>query len=382
MLVCDRWKVGALAVLMALALGLAACGGDDSDGSASKDKAAATNASGGQDAKDKADAAIAPYVGKPSPFPVRTPLEKRPTGASVAWIQCPAPFCSLLTPMVKQAAEAMGLKFFTVKGGFTGPELARAWNTTLQRKPDGILSPATEAVLIRDPLAKAKAAGIPVVSTGVVDTKQHGINVEIAGTAHHEFVGKLQASWIYSKYGDEADVAYTYTPELGFTRPLLASFEREMESLCPDCPVRRVKVPIATLGTTSPKLIADELRRHPKTNVVLASQADNFNGLPAALKVANIKVDLVSYGGTPVTHDYVKKGQIAVDLALDVPALAWSLADGIAREINEETLPPEVEKHILPVQFLQQKDMNFDYRKGWTAYPDFVDRWTKLWASS
>jgi ribose transport system substrate-binding protein len=370
-------RASALAVSVACAVGFAACGSDADEKGASG--GGGTSATSNAAAKARAAAAVARYVGKPGPFPVRTPLKHRPSGARVAWIQCAAPFCSLLTPMVKQAAATMGLQLFTVKGGFTGPELARAWNAALQQKPDGILNPATEAVLIRDPLARAKAAGIPVVTAGIADTKAHGVNIEITGAAQHEFVGKLQADWVYNRYGDDANIAYAYTPELGYTRPLLASFEREMKSLCPDCPVRRVKVPIATIGTTAPKLIVDDLRRNPKTNVVLASAGDNFNGLPAALKVANINVDLVSYAGTPITHDYVKKGQVVVDLAVDVPALAWSLVDGIAREIDKEKLPPEVTKSVLPVQFLEQKDMTFDYRKGWTAYPDFVERWKRLW---
>ncbi len=32
-----------------------------------------------------------------------------------------------------------------------------------------------------------------------------------------------------------------------------------------------------------------------------------------------------------------------------------------------------------PEQFLQQKDITFDPTNGWTAYPDYAQRFAKLW---
>jgi ribose transport system substrate-binding protein len=36
-------------------------------------------------------------------------------------------------------------------------------------------------------------------------------------------------------------------------------------------------------------------------------------------------------------------------------------------------------KGISPLQFLKQEDITFDPSKGWTGYPDFAQRFAKLW---
>jgi ribose transport system substrate-binding protein len=369
--------------LGALSLAVSACGSSGSSTSTSS-PAGSTTAGKADGAKARAEAALKPYLGHPSPFPVTTPLEKRPTGERLAYVECPAPLCALLKPFIASAAKTMGVNLYTVKGGFSPEELSKAWNTVVQQKPAGAISPATEAVLIHNQVEQLQKLGIPVVSTGVIDTKKYGIAVEVAGTTLNALAAKLQADYIYEKLGDKANAVFYYTPELGFTRAELPAFKSEMAALCPKCTVRFVKVPVASLGTTSPKLIVSDLQSHPDTNASAVSQADNYNGLPAAMKLAGIKtgtdgVMLVSYSGTPVTHQYVKEGSVTADLALDVPALGYTLVDAVARAVTKQEITPDVAHGLVPLQFLEQKDMTFDYSKGWTAYPDEVDRWKKLW---
>ena len=38
-------------------------------------------------------------------------------------------------------------------------------------------------------------------------------------------------------------------------------------------------------------------------------------------------------------------------------------------------------KGLPPVQILTQKDITFDPTKGWQAYPDFAQRFAKLWGA-
>ena len=105
----------------------------------------------------------------------------------------------------------------------------------------------------------------------------------------------------------------------------------------------------------------------------------NPTGLPAALQAAGIKVETIGNSPGPTNLQYIKEGKETAGLGFDLPVLTWTLLDQAAREIAGQKLSgPEAEG--LPVsEFLTQKDITFDPSKGWTGYPDFAERFAKLW---
>jgi ribose transport system substrate-binding protein len=105
-----------------LALGLAACGGSSSSSSSSTGEAetsepaegetenaaeeeAEPEASGGGVAAAKE--AVAPYIGKPSPFPVTEKLKEVPKGDEIDYVDCGTPICALFWEILQPAAETM-----------------------------------------------------------------------------------------------------------------------------------------------------------------------------------------------------------------------------------------------------------------------------------
>jgi ribose transport system substrate-binding protein len=141
-----------------------------------------------------------------------------------------------------------------------------------------------------------------------------------------------------------------------------------------------VTIPVATLGNTAPQKIVSDLQAHPDTKVAVAANSEIFIGLPAALKTAGLSdITTVGTGGGPTNLEYVKDGQQTVDLALDLPVLSWTLVDAVSRPIVGEQVPAEEAKGLPPMQFLEQKDITFDPSHGWTGYPDFAQRFSKLW---
>jgi len=97
----------AIATVVSL-LTLAACGSSSDSSSDSSGPPADTAA---------AEAAIAPYVGQPSKFPVKTPLEKKPTGKKIAYLDCGTPICALFGQLAEGPFQALGMSMTTVKAG-------------------------------------------------------------------------------------------------------------------------------------------------------------------------------------------------------------------------------------------------------------------------
>ena len=104
---------------------------------------------------------------------------------------------------------------------------------------------------------------------------------------------------------------------------------------------------------------------------------DLTNGLPTALKTAGLKVQTLNTGSGPVGLQRLKDGAETVGLGTDTSVVAWTLLDEAVREIVKQTA--DEGEGVQVFQFLTQKDINFDPSKGWTAYPDFSQRFAELW---
>ena len=388
-----RGRLMLLVVALVSALVFAACG-DDDESSGGGDGAAGTSADAGQSSanKQRAEEAIAAYTGKPSEFPVSEPLEKRPGAITIAFMDCGTPICGLYRQLSGGAAKALGAKFTSVKGGASGEAVNAAYSSIVEMKPDGVISPAIDPVLWQRQLQQFKDANIPVSISGIVNEAEYGLdqppNSTVLGRESTVRGGKLMADWVYAKYGDDANIQFSWVPELAFSAVTRDAFVTEMKELCPSCEVRPIKIGVATLGNRAPQTIVSDLQAHPKTNVLVASVSEQFNGLPPAMRTAGIgvakagdpieagkTVAVVGTGATPTNLQYLKDGQQTVDLAVDFPIVNWTLVDSVARAVVGQDPKPG-----LPVvQFLTQEDIKFDPSRGWTGYPDFADRFMKLW---
>jgi ribose transport system substrate-binding protein len=381
-----------LAATLASALVLAACGGDDEDGGGSSAGGGAETTADTSANKAKAEQAIAEFTGKPSPFPVTEPLQEKPAGIEMAFMDCGTPICGLFRALTGAGAKAMGADFASVKGGASGEAVNAGFNSILERDPDAVIAPAVDPRQWQQQLEEFKEKEIPVAVTGIVNEAEFGLdqapNSTALGKEHTERAAKLLANWVYANYGEEANVQFSWVPELAFSGLEKDVFTAEMKALCPSCEVHDLKVGVATLGNRAPQTIVSDLQANPDTNVLVASVSEQFNGLPPAMRTAGFsaakpgekleagsKVAVVGTGATPLNLQYLKDGQQTVDLAVDFPIVAWTLVDGAARgAVGQDPKPG------LPViQFLTGEDIKGDASRGWTGYPDFAERFMKLW---
>ena len=63
---------------------------------------------------------LAPYVGRPTNFPVATPLKAAPTATTrIGYLDCSTPICGLLLQILQRAARTAGVSLVSVNGGST-----------------------------------------------------------------------------------------------------------------------------------------------------------------------------------------------------------------------------------------------------------------------
>jgi ribose transport system substrate-binding protein len=368
--ITNRLRIAAFAA--AICVAVSGCAGEATSGGGSPAKADVA----------AAEAAIAPYVGQPSKFPLDTPLEKKPTGKSLAFVDCGTPVCGLFYTLAEPAAQAMGMKLTRIKATMTADSIANAFDTVVQEGYDGVFVPAIPLPLWERSLAKLNAAGVPVVTSGVTDTDPSKIPVAQIGNTAIDRSAKLLASYVVAKYGADANVAFYSTPELSFSTLMDKTFAAEMKRLCPGCQVRSAKIPVASFGTKAPSLVVDDLQAHPDTSVTVFAVGEQAAGLPAALKTAALSPKVIANSPDPVTLQYIKDGQFSAGFGLDIPVVAWTLMDSLGRLATGATPASGAVADIAPQQFLTKDELTGDVSHGWVGYQDFAQKFTQLWSAA
>lgn len=370
----SRIVLGGGALLLATTM-LAACGSSSSGNNAPKGEANTT----------AAQEAIAPFVGKPSAFPVDKPLTKKlPAGSKFVFLQCGTTVCTLVANMLKPAVEAAGAEFVAVNSGNSAASAQAAVSSVAAMKPAAVLIAGNDPALYGGGLKTLSDGGAKVVSISISkDTAPFGITANYIGEQTARTGGQLLADWVITKKGGGNEVVFYGVPALDYARPLEEGFKAEMAKNCSSCTVRVVPMDIATLGTTAPQTIVTDLQSHPKTTTAVFASYEMARGLPAALNAAG-KKDLTTtgYSPTPVNLQDIKDGKLTSGLGVDLPISAWTAVDVAARLVNGEELSQGEKEGSVPRQFLEQKDITFDPTKGWTGYPDFTDRFKKLWSAA
>jgi ribose transport system substrate-binding protein len=377
-----RSAVGAAVLLTALVL--AACGSASgrSTSSSSATSAASTGAAGGAADVAAAKALVEPYTGKPSAFPLDTPLDKKPTGKRIAYLDCGTPICGLFFQLAEPAAKQLGMTMTSLKAGLKPDTVQAAFDTLVQDKYDAVFVPAIPPQLWQRGLDQLKAAKIPVATSGVVGADKTYVKVQQAGDISAAVAGKLMAAEVIAAKGDQSSTVLYYTPELPFEAVIRQSFLDEYKTLCSACAIRDVKVSAGTFGTTATQVIVDDLQANPKTNYAVFGIGEQAHGLPAALQTAGIKLDTIVNSPDPVNLADIQKGAFTVGLGIDLPVIAWTVVDSLARQSLGEEPSAGAAADIPPQQLLRKADLAGDLSRGWTAYPDFAQRFGTLWAGA
>jgi ribose transport system substrate-binding protein len=361
----------------AAAAALAGCG-SSSSGSGS------ATASQEQAADAKADvaaarAAIAQYSGKPTAFPVDATLKHRPEGKTFAYFQCSTPVCGLFAQFVAPTQKLLGYKLKVVKAGASANEVQSAMDSIVSLKPAGVILPAADPNQFLHQMQQLQQSKVPVSANGIVDPQKYGLPVDFINNDTDALAGKLMADWAVAQGGGE--VVFYGVPELSFTPIMRQGFDQEMARVCASCKVRHVDIPVAAIGKDAPSRVVSDLQSHPDTKTAVFSSAETGTGLPAALKAAQRHVKLMGWGPPPAILGYIKQGQWDAGIGVDGFTMIWAQVDALARMAAGEPVTAGEKQGLPPIQILTKADITFDPSQGWKAYPDFPQRFAKLWGA-
>lgn len=363
-------RLRVITVIAGLTL-VAACGSNaDSGGEAEADTATAK-------------AQLAEYSGKISEFTVDQPLDSRPAaGTRFAFLQCISPTCGIIAQALGGAASLLGVDLTVVKAGGSASDQQAAMESIIALKPDGVLLAGLDPTSIGTQIKELTSADVPVSTIGIQETDQYGVQAPINSADAQKLYGKLMASYVIAEEGGKANAVVYTVPELSFAPKVADAFKAEMKVLCPDCNVREVDISLSTVGTSSPSTVVSDLQAHPQTSVAVFTLYDAATGLPAALKTAGIEVESIGLSPSPSNLEDIKNGDLGAAVAVDLPVMIWSAMDATVRIAGGQELTSGEKAGIPPLQVITKDDITSDTTKGFSGYPDFVERFSKLWLVS
>lgn len=332
---------------------------------------------------DTAQATIQPYLDGPAAFPVTEPLTVSPAGKRVALIDCGSPVCGLFADLMAAPAEALGFEITRVEAGTSADGVATAFDTVLEGGFDGVFVPALAPSLWATQLEELNAAGIAVVTSGVIGLEPDTVGVALASERSAALQGELLASWVVAENADASDVVLFTTPQISFTGVIGESFTTTMSDLCPECAVRLVDIPVTDFGSRAPQIVVDDLLAHPNTTTAVFALGEQAIGLAPALATADLgDVQILLSSPDPSVLAEIQNGTFDAGLGLDFAVLTWTVADSLARLMTDQPVSAGAAADGVVFQLLDQEDLPGDVSRGWTGYPDFADRFLELWSSA
>jgi ribose transport system substrate-binding protein len=369
-----RWL--ALLLVVATAVGLAACGDDDDEGAATTDAAAVDI----EHAQSQLDAFSAePQFQAPGPAVDAAAA----AGKSVAIVPASSnvPFVTTIANNMVRIGDEAGLEVDIFKNNGTPAEWAQGVTDAIAQNADSIdllagLDPAAISAQVR----QATAQDISVVATHLYDVNQPiDPNITAATNIPYEQAGRLLADWVIVETSGDANVLVTTIDQVNSTVPMVAGIEDEFATYCGDgCTLTKIDSTIADLGKLQQQ-VQSALTSDPSINYVInlydSAQAPQTEAAIKALGRDDLHI--ATFNGTPEIMKLIGPDSvIAVDVAENLDWIAYGAIDQHLRLASgaEPTTTPNI-----PIRVFSATNIAESTGPGLGFGDTYPDDYRELW---
>ena len=379
-----RRTCGFTAVLV-LTVGAAGCGtsGDGAAASASGNPAA-------QKWADEAATRLTEYQADPGRINVSEPLPAKPApGRSVHFLVLNLPTTQSAQDGMKAAAEAAGWDLTTV---LLDPTDAQAYSSGVEQaisaKADYIVGAALSLATAGEAVAKAQAAGIPVMVSYGTDPAEgadgNGIHVSTAGPEWVHKIYPAALDWAIAGSGGTANMLYVTLPDIPIMQETSDANTAHMKEACPTCKYEELDLSVADMGNGSiPSQVVSAIQSDPKIDHVFFGFTDLGTGVYEALQAAglseNVHLMTGSAGPTDLANIAKAEGMDAGTLNAQY-YVYWMVMDAMLRlDAGEDIDPSTYAFAPLAVADKTNVPSVFPDDSEWLGPKDFESQFKALW---
>jgi hypothetical protein len=303
------------------------CGGDDGATSATSKPTAADGGAAGASAAAKT---VEQYTAAQA-FKVE-PLPQRPKqGVRVAEVNCNVPDCNpkkLADPLKALGWRYENYNFDIAKGP---QDFARQFDRAIAAKPDFITATMTFGdAVARAGLAKAKAAGIPVLSVGALKLGDFAGNAQ--GAKQGFRMGQLVASQVLADAKGKTAIAVGNDPAIGLPTPIVDGIKDIVTKEGRGTTVDEFKLSIARPPEANAAAIINYVQRNPDVKYLILSATQVSVGTYPRLRAAGVldKVKVFKPYANPTDLPDIANRDISGAVAGERD-FSWRVADYLAR---------------------------------------------------
>jgi len=373
----------AIAASAAASVLLTACGSDSSDDSSDSGGAGAATV---DVAAARASIESLTRPATDADFPVTEPLERLPEpGSTAAFLDIGTPTTTAFYNYLKEAGEVLGIDVQLVQAGQNPQAINSAMNSLVESKPDAVVDVAIDPALWTPQLEALQEAGTVIVPVSIINGEQFGFDDEQIGqgAAGARENGKAVASALLAETNGEAtELVFYQVPEVPFTPLLLEGAQERLDEQCPGCELRVVDISVTEIGSTASRTIVSDLQAHPETQAFIASVDELQMGLPAAMSVAGMDIPGMGTTPNPVNLQQIAEGQELGALGTDFNMIAWLTMDRVARELTGQEFDYSFFGEAPTAAYqavITEDNLPADLERGYVAFEDYKERFTKLW---
>jgi ribose transport system substrate-binding protein len=375
------------------ALVIAGCGSSRSSSSSAGNAASngSSSTSGGSSQVQAAKAAYEAYMGPAMWKPVGPPFDARKAAGKTVWyigIDMSEPILHTISDQLKAALATVGVNLQICDGEGRPTQWNACANDAVDRHANAIIVESFSPLLVASALARAKAAGIPVINGNTGDPTaplSPGTDANVA--FQYSESGRLTSDWVIADSNGKANVLVLATSDAPNSSALVNSgYLAEFKAKCPGCTVTTKDVAVSQWSTGLAPLTESSLTANPNIDYVIPAYdgmstfvdpAIQSAGKANSVKVATFNADL-----EPM-QQMAKHNLIEVDVGSDNSYEGWAYADQALRLMTGNK---PVANELVPVRVFTRDNVNSfhltqaaDSSGVWFGPPTYVAEYKKLW---
>lgn len=229
----------------------------------------------------------------------------------------------------------------------------------------------------------AKAAGVKTMTSHFYDPSQPQ-NPLVAASLPVGFnaIGKLLADWAIMRSNGTAQIVVIKSSEVPPTEPLMRGLRDELAAHCPNCKiVNEINVGVTEWATKIQPSLQSALLANPGVNWVIPIYDSMSQFVVPAIQITGRKgkVKVATFNGTPFVLDYVRNGDVDMNIGESLDWIAHATLDGYLRALCGLPVPKDigVPFYIFDSSNVKDAGVPAQFDQGYGS--DYVAGFRKLW---
>lgn len=254
------------------------------------------------------------------------------------------PFLKGIIDRMKAAGAEVGLEVVEGQNQGTPAEWVQQVELATREGYDIIdLISGIDPGSIEPALQAAKDAGVKVMTSHFYDpTFEQNPVVSSSLTIGFGEVGRILADWATVVTDGNPKVAIVVSRDVPPTIPLVEEFTKELAAVAPNGNiVQEINVGVTEWGTKIQPGVQAALQANPDINVVIPIYDSMSQFVVPAIRLVGKtgQVKVGTFNGTPFVLDYIRTGEVDMDIGESLDWIAYATIDGHLRDACDLPTP-------------------------------------------